>query len=194
MRQTYAYIYLTLCPQIKVVQEISDEFPSPTVPNIANFSGYVTAALSLAIINYVVVMAVVQRFASENGYSVDANQELFALGVVSTVSAFFRAQAPSASLSRSSLANSLSPASPLWNIGQFAIVALCIGAFSKLLFHLPYATLAAIIIAAFRPVVSLPVPQTIIPTFLLMSASHRFRPQSRALSLHRSPSLVSPSS
>ena len=139
--------------QVKVVQTISNEFPKPILPHVPDWGTYVPAALIVAIVNYVVCMSVVKQFASEHGYTVDANNEMFALGVLSFVGSFFAAFVPSGSLSRSAVANTLKPATQLWNLVLFAIIALCIGAFAPLLYHLPSATLASVIIASFKTLV-----------------------------------------
>ncbi len=135
---------------VKVVGDVQASFPTPYFPTVPDVAQYIQAAVSLTMVNFVVAMSIVVEMASENGYAVDTNQETFALGCCGVVGSCFSAYVPAGSLSRSVVANKMKPGSTLWNLVLFAIIALCIAVLSPLLYHLPSATLAAIIIAAFK--------------------------------------------
>ncbi len=135
---------------IKIVGKLDSAFPSPSIPSVPDFMEYFQASIVLSIINFIGTVSIGIQMASEAGYTLSGNQELFALSMCSILGSMFGAYTPAGSLSRSIVAQKMKPTSALWNLVVFALIALSIGALAPLLYHLPSATLAAIIIAAFE--------------------------------------------
>lgn len=63
----------------------------------------ITPSLNLAVISFVSFMMTARSFASKNGYSVDADQELRALGMANLASALSQGFAVSAASSRTAV-------------------------------------------------------------------------------------------
>lgn len=60
-------------------------------------------AVSICLLSYVVGFSLAKRFAKDNGYEINPNQELFALGLANTFSSFFQCFPCCASVSRSTV-------------------------------------------------------------------------------------------
>jgi sodium-independent sulfate anion transporter 11 len=98
----------------------------------------------------------VSAFGRVNGYKIDPNQELIAIGVTNVVGTFFSAYPATGSFSRSALNSKCGVRTPLagWFTGAVVIVALY--GLTPAFFWIPTAALSAIIIHAVADLVAEP--------------------------------------
>ncbi|XP_074384262.1 solute carrier family 26 member 9 [Zonotrichia albicollis] len=73
-----------------IVGKISMGFPEPTVPLVSKWKDMVGTAFSLAIVGYVINLAMGRTLAAKHGYNVDPNQEMLALGCSNFFGSFFK--------------------------------------------------------------------------------------------------------
>ncbi|XP_026720036.1 solute carrier family 26 member 9 [Athene cunicularia] len=73
-----------------VVGKISMGFPAPTLPLVNKWKDMIGTAFSLAIVSYVINLAMGRTLAAKHGYDVDPNQEILALGCSNFFGSFFK--------------------------------------------------------------------------------------------------------
>uniref|UniRef100_A0A8B9BFS8 Solute carrier family 26 member 9 n=1 Tax=Anser brachyrhynchus TaxID=132585 RepID=A0A8B9BFS8_9AVES len=73
-----------------VVGKISMGFPAPTLPLVSKWKDMIGTAFSLAIVGYVINLAMGRTLAAKHGYDVDPNQEMLALGCSNFFGSFFK--------------------------------------------------------------------------------------------------------
>jgi len=135
---------------VLVVGAIPGGFPTPTIPSVSfdDIAALVVAAAGLAFVTLTDTVTFSRVFAGQRGESVDANQEIVALGVANIAAGCFQGFPVSASASRTALADSTGSRTQLTGVvGATAIVVILVtdGGLAR---NLPQAALAAIIIAA----------------------------------------------
>ncbi|KAM8819226.1 solute carrier family 26 member 9 isoform 2-T2 [Rhynchonycteris naso] len=75
---------------MQIVGEIQLGFPTPVLPVVSQWKDMVGTAFSLAIVGYVINLAMGRTLASKHGYDVDSNQEMIALGCSNFFGSFFK--------------------------------------------------------------------------------------------------------
>ena len=88
---------------VDIVGHVPQGLSTPEVPPFSILPVIWVDVLSIAIVCFMFAFSMSKLFAKKHNYDVDANQEMYALGVVSVASAFFPVYPVGASLSRSSL-------------------------------------------------------------------------------------------
>ncbi|KAM9255488.1 LOW QUALITY PROTEIN: testis anion transporter 1 [Cariama cristata] len=73
-----------------VVSMIPQRFLPPTLPDLSNLSKIILHAFSLAIVSYLLLVCVGERYASLHNYNIASNQELIAVGLCNICSSFFK--------------------------------------------------------------------------------------------------------
>ncbi|XP_025891910.1 solute carrier family 26 member 9 [Nothoprocta perdicaria] len=73
-----------------IVGKISMGFPAPTLPLVGKWKDMIGTAFSLAIVGYVINLAMGRTLAAKHGYDVDPNQEMLALGCSNFFGSFFK--------------------------------------------------------------------------------------------------------
>ncbi|NWJ11057.1 S26A9 protein, partial [Crypturellus undulatus] len=73
-----------------IVGKISMGFPAPTLPLVSKWKDMIGTAFSLAIVGYVINLAMGRTLAAKHGYDVDPNQEMLALGCSNFFGSFFK--------------------------------------------------------------------------------------------------------
>ncbi|OWK54057.1 Solute carrier family 26 member 9 [Lonchura striata] len=73
-----------------IVGKLSMGFPEPTLPLVSKWKDMVGTAFSLAIVGYVINLAMGRTLAAKHGYDVDPNQEMLALGCSNFFGSFFK--------------------------------------------------------------------------------------------------------
>jgi len=151
---------------VKIVGKLDAGFPPLKPPSFQNTSQYFLVSLPVAAVTIVTTVSVSLQLANERGYMIDVNQELWAMGACSLAGSFYACHIPSGSLARSVLVAQMKPASILWNLPHFVIIALCVGALAPLIKHLPYAAFAGLIIFTFQRAIT-----RIVTPFILWKTS-----------------------
>uniref|UniRef100_A0A8C3F7M2 Solute carrier family 26 member 9 n=1 Tax=Chrysemys picta bellii TaxID=8478 RepID=A0A8C3F7M2_CHRPI len=73
-----------------IVGKIKMGFPVPTLPLVSKWKDMVGTAFSLAIVGYVINLAMGRTLGTKHGYDVDPNQEMLALGCSNFFGSFFK--------------------------------------------------------------------------------------------------------
>jgi len=135
---------------VHIVGAIPSGLPVPGFPVLAwsEWLQAAPAAVGLVLVLFAESMGAARTFASKNGYEVDANQELRALGLANATSAIFRGMQVGGGTSGTAANDANGAQSQFSAIAASATVALTLLFLTKWFYHLPEAVLAAIVIHA----------------------------------------------
>ncbi|XP_051980163.1 sodium-independent sulfate anion transporter [Xyrauchen texanus] len=103
-------------------------------------------------------IAIAKAFGSKNNYRIDANQELFAIGLTNIMGSFVSAYPVTGSFGRTAVNSQTGVCTPAGGIVTGVIVLLSLAFLMPLFFYIPKASLAAVIICAVSPMVDFSVP------------------------------------
>uniref|UniRef100_A0A8D0GXU9 Solute carrier family 26 member 9 n=1 Tax=Sphenodon punctatus TaxID=8508 RepID=A0A8D0GXU9_SPHPU len=79
------------CPDLLHLSLVAEKiFPTPTLPEVSKWKDMVGTAFSLAIVGYVINLAMGRTLGTKHGYDVDPNQEMLALGCSNFFGSFFK--------------------------------------------------------------------------------------------------------
>jgi len=106
------------------------------------------AAITIALIGFMEAIAIARAMAAETRQRLDTNQELIGQGLANVASGLFQGYAVSGSFSRSAVNFSAGARTGLSSVVTGGVVALTLLFLTPLLYHLPQAVLAAVIILA----------------------------------------------
>lgn len=135
---------------VKVVGEIPAGLPTPGLPavDLADLRALLLAAVGVTVVGYTDNMLTGRAFATRNGYRVDANAELLALGTANLASAAMHGFPVSSSGSRTTIADSLGARTQAYSLVALATVVLVLFAGRDLLAGFPLAALGALVVWA----------------------------------------------
>jgi len=135
---------------VAVVGVVPGGLPLPAVPGLAgpDLAALLLPALAVTMVAYTDNVLTGRAFATRNGYAVDPNQELLALGTANAASAALRGFPVSSSGSRTVIADSLGGRTQLYSLVALAAVALTLVAGRGVLATFPVAALGALVIWA----------------------------------------------
>lgn len=135
---------------VAIVGNIPDGFPAFEIPdwNVEKLRGLFPMALTLAFIGYMEAFSIAKtiQFKKNNEYSVNANQELVALGIGNMIGSMFSSFTTSASFSRSAVNNNAGAKTTLALIIAGTVVSLVLLFLTPVFYYLPSTVLAAIVI------------------------------------------------
>ena len=143
--------YFDLLDQgLKVVGNIPQGLPSFTAPTIdlAMIPQLLGIAVTIALIGFMEAISVAKAMAASTRQNIDADQELIGQGLSNITSSFFHGYAVSGSFSRSAVNMQAGAITGFSSIVTGLGVALTLLFLTPLLYHLPQATLAAVIVLA----------------------------------------------
>ena len=135
---------------VAVVSNLPATLPSPALPHVGfdNLTVVLGGGLALAFISYAESIGAARSIARRNGYEVDPNQELIALGGGNALAGLLQGFPTDASLSRTAVADSSGVRSPFFGLVVFVLLIVTILWLTPLFDGLPQATLAAVIIGS----------------------------------------------
>jgi SulP family sulfate permease len=133
-----------------VVSSIPEGLPSFSVPSIdfIHFKDLMVAAVIIALLGFVEAISVAKAIAAETKQRLSANQELVGQGLANLSSGVFGGYPISGSFSRSAVNFSANARTGYASIVTGLLVAITLLFLTPLLYHLPQATLAAVIVMA----------------------------------------------
>ncbi|RKL67409.1 sodium-independent anion transporter [Salipaludibacillus neizhouensis] len=146
-----AVYYLNLSEQnVSIVGEIPSSLPSLTMPvlNLEMIKTLFPIACTIAVIGFVESIAMAKLIAEKEGYTVNPNREITALGSANIASAFFSGYPVAGGVSRSAVNHQAGAKSRMASVITACLVLLIILFLSPLFYFLPEAALASIIIVA----------------------------------------------
>ena len=145
---------------VNIVGEIPSGLPGITMPDFgfSAISSLLPLALIITLVGYMESIAVAKALASRKREKVDANRELFALGIADIGAAFTGGYPVTGGFSRSMVNFSAGVSTPIGSIFTALIVALSVLFLTPLFFYIPNSVLAAIIIVAVAPLIDFKTP------------------------------------
>lgn len=119
--------------RVHIVGPVIRGFQHPRVPDLRHVSSStIEASFSAAIVSFAIGYSISKRMALKHDYEINGNQEIFAFGFMNSIGSFFNCFAATASMSASSLHESLGGVSQIANLIA-SLLLLC-----ALLFIGPY--------------------------------------------------------
>jgi len=134
----------------EVVGAIPAGLPAFSVPRLdwATLSQILSTALVIALVGFMEAISIAKAIAAKTRQRLDANQELIGQGLANIVGAFTKCFPASGSFSRSAVNSASGARSGLSSVVTAAIVTLTLLFLTSLIYHLPQAVLAAVIMLA----------------------------------------------
>ncbi|MFZ5979042.1 MAG: SulP family inorganic anion transporter [Candidatus Zixiibacteriota bacterium] len=133
-----------------VVGTVPKGLPAITAPNF-NFGtalGLLPMAIIISLLGFMEAISIAKAMVAKTGQKLDPNQELMGQGLANIFGSFSQSYAVSGSFSRSAVNIQTGAVSGLSNVFSSLVVLITLLFFTPLLYHLPQATLAAIIMMA----------------------------------------------
>jgi len=137
---------------VRTLGYVPSGLPSLYIPDVSSAGDTLEGSIVVAVVSIALCIATAKTFADKNGYEIDTNQELLALGVSNLVGGVFQCYPAASSLSRSALAQTVGAKTQLWNVFCCGIIVVVLLFLVDLLRTLPNAALAAIILIAFKSI------------------------------------------
>ncbi|XP_055366342.1 solute carrier family 26 member 9-like isoform X2 [Betta splendens] len=128
-----------------IVGEIPLGFPAPILPTVSQWEDMLSTAFSLAIVGYVINLAMGRTLAAKHGYDVDPNQEMLALGCSNFLGSFFKIHVICCALSVTLAVDSAGGTSQFASLCVMLVVMVTMLALGAYLKPLPKSVLGALI-------------------------------------------------
>ncbi|MCF6186585.1 MAG: SulP family inorganic anion transporter [Desulfobulbaceae bacterium] len=141
---------LTLMGGGAIVGKIPEGLPTLTVPEltIKSFFKLLPTAIIISLLGFMEAIAIAKAMAAKTGQKIDPNQELIGQGLANIIGSMGSSYAVSGSFSRSAVNLQAGAVSGISSVVTSLVVVLTLLFFTPLLYHLPQATLAAVIMMA----------------------------------------------
>jgi high affinity sulfate transporter 1 len=135
---------------VSVVGSVPAGFQSPLIPHVSSAEVWplVGGACGIALVSFCSMMTTARGFAAKNGYRIDVNQDMFALGVSDLASAFNRGFVVSGADSRTAVADSSGGKTQVASLVGAVVMALVLLFLTYPLGYVPTCALAAILISS----------------------------------------------
>ncbi|HEY9615571.1 MAG TPA: solute carrier family 26 protein [Microcoleaceae cyanobacterium] len=143
---------------VRVVGEIPAGLPHLALPSLAvpDLVPLVAAAIGIALVGYSDNVLTARSFASRHHYTVNANQELLALGVANLGNGLMQGFPISSSGSRTVIGDALGSKSQAFSLVAFVVVIIVLLFLRPVLAVFPNAALGAIVIYAATKLIEIP--------------------------------------
>jgi high affinity sulfate transporter 1 len=135
---------------VHIVGDIPAGLPMPGFPILtwADWLQVAPASAGLALVIFAESIGAARTFANKNGYDIDADQELKALGLANAASAIFRGMQVGGGTSGTAANDANGAQSQISTIAASATVAMTLLFLTRYFYHLPETVLAAIVMHA----------------------------------------------
>jgi len=135
---------------VAIVGDVPRGLPAPTMPDVtASLLGDIApVALAIAVVAYAEGVSVAKAIARRHRARIDANQELVATGAANVASSAFGGFPVAGGFSRTAMNNQAGARTPLASLITAVVLAVTVVWLTPLLFFLPKAVLAAVVIVA----------------------------------------------
>ncbi|NWU19283.1 S2611 protein, partial [Dyaphorophyia castanea] len=125
--------------------------PNGTVPFQSMVQDMGVGLAVVPLMGLLETIAIAKAFASQNGYRIDPNQELLALGVANVLGSFVSSYPITGSFGRTAVNAQSGVCTPAGGLVTGALVLLSLAYLTSLFYYIPKAALAAVIISAVVP-------------------------------------------
>ncbi|XP_065816925.1 solute carrier family 26 member 9 [Labrus bergylta] len=126
-------------------------FPAPILPTVSQWEELLSTAFSLAIMGYIINLAISRILATKHGYDVDTNQEMLALGCSNFFGSFFKIQVTCCALCVTKAVNTAGGKSQFACFSVMMVVMVTLLALGVYLRPLPKSVLGALIVVNLKP-------------------------------------------
>ncbi|MGH0152036.1 UNVERIFIED_CONTAM: hypothetical protein FKN15_021846, partial [Acipenser sinensis] len=133
-----------------VAGTIPTGFQPPQMPDWSLIPNVALDAFSIAIIGFAITVSLSEMFAKKHGYTVDANQEMYAIGFCNILPSFFRCFTTSAALTKTLVKDSTGCHTQLSSLVTALVLLLVLLVIAPLFYSLQKCVLAVIIIVNLR--------------------------------------------
>ncbi len=135
---------------VEVVGIVPTGLPSPSFSgtSLNTFRQLLPTAITLSLVQFMSVISLGKIFAAKHRYSVRANQELFALGVINVAGSLFRSVPVSGSFSRSAVGDQAGGRTAMTNVVAAIVIVLTLLFLTPLFYFLPVPIFASIIMVS----------------------------------------------
>ena len=135
---------------VTIVGSVPAGFPVPRIPSVAEHEiiPLLLGAAGIVLVSFCSMMTTARGFAAKNGYTINANQDMIALGASDIASAVTRGFIVSGADSRTAVADSSGGKTQVTGIIASIAIALVLLFFTAPLAYLPTTALAAILISS----------------------------------------------
>ncbi|KAM9804470.1 sulfate transporter [Neosynchiropus ocellatus] len=133
-----------------VAGDIPTGFLPPQLPSWSLIPNVAVDAFSIAIVGFAITVSLSEMFAKKHGYSVDANQEMYAIGFCNIIPSFFRCFANSAALTKTLVRDSTGCHTQLSGLVSALVLLLVLLIIAPLFYSLQKCVLAVIIVVNLR--------------------------------------------
>jgi len=147
---TLVYVLLLRTKGVSVVGAVPAGFQYPLVPQVdtSELWPLIGGACGIALVSFCSMMTTARGFAAKNGYRINVNQDMFALGVSDLASAFNRGFVVSGADSRTAVSDSAGGKTQVASLVASIVMAAVLLFLTKPLAYVPTAALAAILISS----------------------------------------------
>ena len=135
---------------VAVVGAVPAGFSAPRIPSVGTSEVWplIVGACGIVLVSFCSMMTTARGFAVKNGYAIDVNQDMIALGVSNLASGFSRGFVVSGADSRTAVADSAGGKTQVTALVAAAMMALVLLYLTRPLAYLPTAALAAILVSS----------------------------------------------
>ncbi|MCB9777519.1 MAG: solute carrier family 26 protein [Alphaproteobacteria bacterium] len=135
---------------VAIVGSVPDGFPGPRLPSLSldAVTQLLPVAVTISLVGFMESISVAKNFARQNGYEVDADQELKGLGFANIVGSVFQGYPVTGGFSRTAVNAQAGAVTGMASVITGVVVALTLVFLTPLFYFLPKAVLAAIIMTA----------------------------------------------
>lgn len=146
---------------VKVVGDVPEGLPAFGLPtfDLAIMYDMIPIAFTIALISFMEAIAVAKKFAAKEGYTVNPNQELIALGLSNTGAGMFGGYPIAGSFSRTAVNAHAGAQSPMASMFNALTIGLTLIVLTPLFYYMPKAVLAAIVIVAILGLIDIKEPR-----------------------------------
>ncbi|RWX44202.1 STAS domain-containing protein [Candidatus Electrothrix aarhusensis] len=141
---------ITLIGGGAVVGQVPEGLPSFSLPEITlkSLTKLLPTAIIISLLGFMEAIAIAKAMAAKTGQQIDANQELIGQGLANIFGSMGQSYTASGSFSRSAVNLQAGAVTGISSVITSLMVVLTLLFFTPLLYHLPLATLAAVIMMA----------------------------------------------
>uniref|UniRef100_A0A3B4Z5L6 Solute carrier family 26 member 2 n=1 Tax=Stegastes partitus TaxID=144197 RepID=A0A3B4Z5L6_9TELE len=133
-----------------VAGDIPTGFLPPQLPLWSLIPSVAVDAFSIAIVGFAITVSLSEMFAKKHGYTVDANQEMYAIGFCNILPSFFRCFTTSAALTKTLVKESTGCQTQISGLVSALILLLVLLVIAPLFYSLQKCVLAVIIVVNLR--------------------------------------------
>ncbi|XP_010897256.2 sulfate transporter [Esox lucius] len=133
-----------------VAGAIPTGFQSPQLPSWSLIPNVAVDAFTIAIVGFAITVSLSEMFAKKHGYTVDANQEMYAIGFCNILPSFFRCFTTSAALTKTLVKESTGCQTQLSGLVTALVLLLVLLVIAPLFYSLQKCVLAVIIVVNLR--------------------------------------------